>query len=204
MDLGNFRQSRRLGRLTPRQRAAARLLAVAALACPAPALAQAVNDSASADAMVAIMQPGTMTKLADMDFGKIAQPSVAGSISMSPNFPACTTTAGILRLGNVCQPARFAVQGRKNWLVRIRNMEQGTLVLSGPGGATMTVTMLSLGTTNMTPNPGGGSPPGSFGRQEIISDSGLTEFRIGGRLNIGASQAVGAYSGTMTIQVLFN
>lgn len=204
MGLGNFRQPRRIGRLTPRQRAGARLLAVAALACPAPALAQSVTDSATATSTVAVMQPGTMTKLADMDFGKIAQPSIAGSITMSPNFPTCTTTAGILRVDNVCQPARFAVQGRKNWLVRIRNMEAGTIVLTGPGGATMTVTMLSLGTTDMAPAPGGGSPPGSFGRQRITSDSGFAEFRIGGRLNIGANQAAGAYSGTMTIQVLYN
>lgn len=203
MALGIFRQSRPPGRLTPRQRTAARLLAVAALACPAPALAQAVTDSASADTIVAIMAPGTLTKLADMDFGQIAQPSVAGNLTMSPNFPTCTPSAGIIHMGD-CQPARFAIMGRKNWLVRIRNMEGGTIVLTGPGGATMTVSMLSLGTTDMTPAPGGGGPPGSFGRQRITSDSGAAEFRIGGRLNIAANQAQGAYSGTMTIQVLFN
>jgi len=200
MGLGNLRQ----WRLTLRRRAAAQLLAVAALACPVPALAQAVTDSASADAIVAIMQPGTITKLADMDFGQIAQPSVAGNLTMSPNFPTCTPSAGILHIGNVCQPARFAVLGRKNWLIRIRELSGGTIVLTGPGGATMTVTMLSLGTDDMTPAPGGGSPPGSFGRQRITSDSGGAEFRIGGRLNIGANQAAGAYVGTMTIQVLFN
>jgi spore coat protein U-like protein len=204
MGLGNLRQSRLPGRPTLRQRAAARLLAVAALASPAPALAQAVTDSAIADATAAIMAPGTVIKLADMDFGQIAQPSVAGNVTMSPNFPTCTPSAGILHLGSVCQPARFAVHGRKNWKVRIREMSGGAIVLTGPGGATMTVTMLSLGTTDMTPSPGGGNPPGSFGRQEIASDSGIAEFRIGGRLNIGANQAAGAYTGTMTIQVLFN
>ena len=103
MGLGNFRQPRLYGRLSSRRRAAMRLLAVAALACPAPALAQAVTDSASADAIVAIMQPGTMTRLADMDFGQIAQPSVAGSVTMSPNFPSCTPTAGIVRVA--CWPS---------------------------------------------------------------------------------------------------
>jgi hypothetical protein len=203
MGLEIFRQLRLHGRLTLRQRAAARLLAVAAFACPVPALAQAVSDTATAESMVAIMAPGTLTKLADMDFGQIAQPSVAGNLTMSPNFPSCTPSAGIVHLG-ACQPASFAVMGRKNWLVRIRNMEAGTIVLTGPGGATMTVSMLSLGTTDMTPNPGGGGPPGSFGRQQITSDSGAAEFRIGGRLNIAANQAQGAYVGTMTIQVLFN
>lgn len=203
MGLGNFRQPRLYGRLSSRRRAAVRLIAVAVLACPAPALAQAVSDSATVDAIAAIMAPGTVTKLADMDFGQIPQPSVAGSLTMSPNFPTCTPTAGIIHMG-ACQPARFAVQGRKSWLVRIRNMEGGTIVLTEPGGATMTVSMLSIGVTDMTPAPGGGSPPGSLGRYRITSDSGMAEFRIGGRLNIAANQAPGAYSGTMTIQVLFN
>src|SRR5687768_11656875 len=131
MGLENFRQLRLHGRLKLRQRAAARLLAVAAFACPVPALAQAVSDTATAESMVAIMAPGTLTKLADMDFGQIAQPSVAGNLTMSPNFPSCTPSAGIVHLG-ACQPASFAVMGRKNWLVRIRNMEAGTIVLTGP------------------------------------------------------------------------
>jgi hypothetical protein len=203
MSLGKFRQLRPSGRLTLRQRATCALLAFLALAVPAPVVAQVASDSGTADAIVAIMQPGTMTRLADMDFGQIAQPSVAGNVTMSPNFPACTPSAGIVHLG-VCQPARFAIMGRKNWLVRIREMNGGTIVLTGPGGATMTVSMLSLGTTDMTPAPGGGGPPGSFGRQQIISDSGAAEFRIGGRLNIAANQMQGSYTGTMTIQVLFN
>jgi hypothetical protein len=199
----NFRRLRLPGRLTLRQRAAWALLGVLALACPAPVMAQAVSDNATADSIVAIMQPGTLTRLADMDFGQIAQPSIAGNVTMSPNFPSCTPSAGIIHMG-ACQPARFAVQGRKNWLVRIRELSGGTIVLTGPGGATMTVTMLSLGTTDMSPAPGGGSPPGSFGRQRITSDSGAAEFRVGGRLNIAANQMQGAYTGTMTIQVLFN
>jgi hypothetical protein len=199
----NFRRLRLPRRLALRQRAAWALLGALALASPTPVLAQAVSDNATADSIVAIMQPGTLTKLADMDFGQIAQPSVAGNVTMSPNFPTCTPSAGIIHMG-ACQPARFAVLGRKNWLVRIRNMEGGTIVLTGPGGATMTVSMLSLGTTDMTPAPGGGGPPGSFGRQQITSDSGGAEFRIGGRLNIAANQMQGAYTGTMTIQVLFN
>jgi hypothetical protein len=202
MGLGYFLRLRPHGRLTPRRRAAGALFALATLVLsPVPALAQD-SDSATADAQVAILSPGTMTKLADMDFGQIAQPSIAGNVTMSPNFPACTPSAGILHLGG-CQPASFAILGRKNWLVRIREMNGGTILLTGPGGATMTVSMLSLGTTDMTPSPGGGGPPGSFGRQQITSDSGAAQFRIGGRLNIAANQAAGAYTGTMTIQVLF-
>jgi hypothetical protein len=203
MGLGKFRQLRLPGRLTLRGRAPWAPLVFLALAVPAPVMAQAVNDAETADAIAAIMQPGTMTKLADMDFGQIAQPSIAGNVTMSPNFPSCTPSAGIIHMG-ACQPARFAVLGRKNWLVRIREMNGGTIVLTGPGGATMTVSMLSLGTTDMAPAPGGGGPPGSFGRQRITSDSGAAEFRIGGRLNIAANQMQGTYTGTMTIQVLFN
>ena len=201
MGVGYFRQRRLRGRLTLRRRALCALGALVALAIPSHASAQSATETAPSQA--AILETGTMTKLTDMDFGRISQPTVASWVNMSPNFPTCTLGPGVVHQG-ACQPASFAIMGRKNWLVRIRNMEAGTIVLTGPGGATMTVSMLSLGTTDMTPAPGGPNPPGSFGRQRITSDSGLAEFRIGGRLNIGANQAQGAYSGTMTIQVLFN
>ena len=67
----------------------------------------------------------------------------------------------------------------------------------------MTLTNLTIGVSDMVPNPGGPNPPGTFGRYQITSDSGIAEFRIGGRLNIGANQAPGSYNGTFDIQVLF-
>jgi hypothetical protein len=69
----------------------------------------------------------------------------------------------------------------------------------------MTITNLTIGvSSDMVVAPGGPSPPGTFGRWRITSDSGIAEFRIGGRLNIGALQAPGEYTGEIEIQVNFN
>lgn len=203
MGLGYLRQLRPPGRLTLRQRAACALLALLALVAPVPALAQAESDSETAVSQAVILQPGAMAKTADLDFGTIAQPAVAGTVTMTAATGICSTSAGILHTG-VCQPAEFDVMGRKNWLVRIRNQSGNSIPLTGPGGATMTLTNLNIAVTDMVLNPGGPNPPGTFGRWQITSDSGFATFQIGGRLNVGANQAAGVYTGTFDIQVLFN
>lgn len=204
MGSGYFRRQRPQGRATPCQRAICALLALLALLAPAQAAAQMDTDSQIVPAAAAILDTGTMVALAEMDFGKIAQPSVAGTVTMSAGVaPTCNVTAGIVKTG-ACQPATFAIMGRKNWLVRIRQMNGGTITLDGPGAATMTVTNLTLGVSDMVAAPGGPSPPGTFGRYQITSDSGMAQFRIGGRLNVAAGQAAGIYTGTLTIQVNFN
>jgi hypothetical protein len=202
MELGNFRQSRPQGRLTLRQRAACVLLALLALAVSPAASAQEVSTTAQAQA--AILTRGAMARISNMDFGVIAQPAVAGTVTLVPTLTAtCSTSAGIIHTG-ACKAARFAIMFRKHDKNRVREMNGGTIVLTGPGGATMTVTNLTIGgLTDMT-QVGTGGPTGTFGRYNIDSDSGIASFNIGGRLNVGANQTPGSYSGTLTMNVLLN
>jgi hypothetical protein len=205
MILGYFRQPHPPGCLPLRQRAAGAWLALLAFGTPATAVAQAVTDSQIVTAQAAILDTGQMVALDAMDFGRIAQPSVAGTLTMTAGAtPSCFPSPGIVHLSG-CQPAHFGIMGRKNWLVRIRNMSPASIPLDGPGPATMTITNLTIGvSSDMVVAPGGPSPPGTFGRWRITSDSGIAEFRIGGRLNIGALQAPGEYTGEIEIQVNFN
>ena len=83
-------------------------------------------------------------------------------------------------------------------------MNGATVVLTGPGGATITVDNLTLRIGDMVSAPGGGGGPGTFGRYRITSDTGIADFWIGGRLNIAANQAAGVYNGELEIQVIFN
>jgi hypothetical protein len=204
MGLGYLRQSRPRGRLTLRQRAVCALLAALALILfPAQAFAQ--SDTDTAPSVAVILDTGTMAKSQDMDFGDIAQPSAAGTVVLTPTPTAtCGITGGVVMRTGPCTAAEFAILGRKNWLVRIREQNGGTIVLTGPGGATMTVTNMTIDVTDMVNAPGGGNPPGTFGRYRIVSDAGFATFRIGGRLNVNANQAFGDYTGTLSIQVLFN
>ena len=205
MEPGFLRRRRPRGRRTDGLRAAGTGLALLAGALlPAPTIAQPVTETAQA--RVAVMAPGTMARLQDMDFGVMAQPAAAATVVLSPlATPTCGASAGLVRNGP-CRSADFAVMGRKNWIVRLREMNNGTVTLTGPGGATMTVTNLTLRVVNLSPVTGnaGGNAPGTLGRYRITDNSGLGRFSIGGTLHIGANQAPGVYTGTLVMQVQFN
>ena len=189
-----------------RDRAACALFALLAVALfPATAFAQFVgSDTETVEARIGILEPGTMVKLQDMDFGQIAQPLAAGTVTLTPTpSPTCGTSAGIVRTGT-CHAAIFAVMGRKNLLVRIREVNGGVISLTGSAGGTMTVTNLTISVTDLQSAPGGGNPAGTFGRYRITNDSGVGTFRIGGRLNVGANQTPGVYNGVLNMQVVFN
>ncbi len=70
----------------------------------------------------------------------------------------------------------------------------------------MTVDTFTIRVVDMSPVTGGGNgnPPGTMGRYRILNDSGIGRFRIGGTLHVNANQAPGVYTGTLTMQVIFN
>jgi len=205
MGLGYFRWLRVDWRALPRDRAALTLLALFALVLfPARSQAQGMTDTETADARAVLLTPGSMAKVTDIDFGEIITPPVAGTVTVTASAtPICSASAGLVRTGN-CQSAEFRVRERKNGFVRIRNNSAMPIVLNGPGGATMTMTNVTHSVLDMTPAAAGGGPPQQLGRYRITADSGFASFWIGGRLNVGANQAPGTYTGTFEIQVLFN
>jgi len=224
MGLGYLRKLRSNGRLKPRRHAVRALLALPMvlpiLAVPSEASAQETTASGTTEAQASILTPGTIVNTADMSFGKIMRPSAAGTVILSSTGtgPVCLPTGGLI-LGGGCQPAEFAIMGRKKWLVRIQSVGGNTILLTGPGGATMTVTALTrstidlgicTGNGNGNCNNGngngnsGGNSAGNFGKFQINSDSGMAGFRIGGTLNVAANQPAGVYNGTLNIEVIFN
>jgi Domain of unknown function (DUF4402) len=44
-----------------------------------------------------------------------------------------------------------------------------------------------------------GAGPQPFGPNHTLDITGVIDFRIGGRLNVGANQASGLYTGTFTL-----
>jgi len=192
-------------RLSARGKALACACAVLAI-WPASSQAATANEKATATAQVAVLTPGSMVKIQDMNFGSLAQYSGTATIVMTASVsPTCTVTGNIIRSGP-CQAAGFSVSGRKNWLVRIRELNSGVVTLNGPSGATMTMTNFTIGmnASDVTSVPGGGQSTGLFGRWRIDNNTGITNFYIGGKLNVGAAQAVGVYHGTLVIQVQYN
>ena len=204
MGLGYFRQPRPQGRLTLRRRMACALLALAALVVPGQAFAQAVGqyDSDQANAQVALLDPGSVANTRDMNFGRIAQSNTPGTITLSPAYTAvCTITGGLVRTGQ-CTSAEFSIRGRRNNKVRIREVNGGVITLNRPGGGTMTVSNLTIGISGMTSVNGANG--WNFGNWRIDTNSGITEFWVGGRLNVGAAQPAGVYTGVLLIEIQFN
>ena len=204
MGLGYLRQVRLNGRLTLRQRAACALLAsLAAILIPAQALAQVgTSDSDQANAQVAVLEPGSIANTRAMTFGQIAQSNTPGTVTLTPAYNAvCTVTGGLIRSGP-CASAEFSIRGRRNNRVRIREVNGGVVTLNRPGGGTMTVTNLTIGVSGMTAVNGGNG--WNFGNWRIDTNNGMTEFWVGGRLNVGSAQPAGVYTGVLLLEIQFN
>lgn len=194
----NFRQLRRLAR---RLRGALPLAAAMAALAAAPAQAQ-FQDSETADAQAIVLAPGSITKVTDMDFGQIVSSNTGGTVTMTASAtPTCTATGNMVHSGR-CQAARFSIRGRRQQRVRIRSTGGGPIILTGPGGATMTLNSVSILAVGMTAVGGGGG--WNLGNYRIDTASGMTDFYLGGRLNVAAMQTPGVYNGTINIQIQFN
>lgn len=176
---------------------------LAGIALPSAASAQSVpSDTATARAQAVFLTPGSVAKTRDMNFGTIAPAITPGTVVLTPEqIATCTASAPLVRTGT-CTSARFAIRGRRNLRVRIRENNGGTVTLNGPGGATMFLTNLTFDSTGMTAVNGGNG--WDFGNWRIDAANGITAFWVGGTLNVGAAQAPGVYNGTLVIQIQFN
>ncbi len=162
----------------------------------APARAQATE---TLDVRATLLGELTLVKSEDLDFGGIAG-TVVGSIAMTATAsPVCTASAGLVHSGD-CQPATFVGKGQNGRIVRIKKPTADRIILTGPG-ADMTITGLVLDGSPeliaMQQTPG-------FSRFRINSATGFFTFRLGGRLNVGANQMGGLYTGTFNIDINYD
>jgi hypothetical protein len=168
--------------------------AIAAL-CLAPSAAHA-QSATTADARANLMEPLSLTKLSDMDFGDLIV-TTAGTVILSADpVTTCVATGGVIHTQE-CQPATFSGFGAPNQRMRIRRPIGREITLTGPG-ADMTVTDLTidggatLNRVNSNPN---------WERFRINTFDGSFIFRVGGTLNVNANQVAGLYSGTFDIRI---
>ncbi len=182
----------------PRPALTRRSVCLAALAslCALWAGPASAQDSHQGEATAALIEPLTLTKLADLDFGYIV-PATGGTIILSPTVaPSCATTGTLIQTGP-CQPAAFAGLGAQGQQVRVRRPAGRTITLTGPGD-TMEVTDITInGNPGLTPVR---STP-SWERYLIASADGSFTFRVGGTLTVNPDQAPGVYTGSFDIRI---
>ena len=163
--------------------------AQAALLCAATAFAALPAQAAPADAQVALVTPLAFIQVENLEFGSIISGTTAGTVTLSPTNVR-TATGGVVLKGTGFQTARFAGMGVVTQRVRIR-IAPNTITLTGPGPS-MTVDSFTIGpgTTLLR--------TGSSSNYRILPSNGIFWFTVGGRLNVGANQPPGSYSGTFT------
>lgn len=157
-------------------------------------------ETAPVSASTILVEDLSVTKSEDMDFGNIIVATGAGTIVLAPTpTPTCTVTGGIIHSG-ACQPAEFVGAGRVNRVVRIRIPPSGRMTVTNATGATMRIDNMDV---NGTPDSIVVRENVRQFRLRITNPTGLYFFRVGGRLNVGATQAPGTYTGTFNIDVQY-
>lgn len=162
------------------------------LLVPAPAAAQTATGTAQA----VIVEPLGLVKVQDLKFGRIAATTSGGTIVVNADTGACTASGSVRSAGG-CGSAQFAGRGVRRLTVRIQ--VPAAVNLTGPAGATMVADTITLGASPDLVFLGGAI--GGTRRYQVSTSSGIFTFRMGGRLNVGAGQRPGQYSGTFPVTV---
>ncbi len=168
------------------------LTALAALAAPLalPGAAQAApggSITVSGTASATIITPISIVATAPLSFGVMAQPTAAGTVTVST---AGTVTTGGGMVGNTAiaqgtagpQAGKFRVSGEPGRQFIVTLPPAATVSRSG---STMTITLFTVGALT-------GSPVGTL------------DIAVGGTLAVGAAQPVGTYTGTYQITATYN
>lgn len=158
---------------------------------PTPAIAAPGDTQAGTGTSSAqVVDPGALTRLADLRFGAMISPTAAATMTVATDNSVTATGEVALTMNTFASPggrgpARFRVQGTRN----------RTFVPFHPNKVT-----ISNGTSTMLVDKLEDNINGN-GR---LDRNGQFEYRIGGRLNVGANQERGRYRGEFEISVFFN
>jgi len=158
------------------------LALVTALATsPAQAATRAAN------ATVTTVRPLSLTKTADLEFGSIIPSATAGTVTIDATTNARTRTGGtVLATGATPGAASFTAAGLVGALALISLPASITLTR---GGGTETMTVNNITTNGAT--------------TRLIPLTATIDVTVGGRLNVGANQVAGSYSGTFNLTVIY-
>lgn len=133
-----------------------------------------------------ILNPLSVVNTSDLDFGTVIPGATTGTATIVPATSARTMTGGTVAAGGSPQAATFVATGVLNRLYLITLPSAATTLTNGSGG-----TMLVDNFTH------------DAGILPKFGAGGVATVHVGGRLNVGANQADGLYSGTFTITIIY-
>jgi hypothetical protein len=144
--------------------------------------------AASEDAVVVVEVVSTISLInqSGMVFGDIAASNSPGTVVLSPTGSRLVTGGTFINSTVASGPAAFDVSGLPNAVYAITL--PSTVTLTGASGNSMVV-------DNFT------SLPANTG---LTDPGGEQDLFVGATLNVDSNQAVGSYSGQMTVTVVYN
>lgn len=142
------------------------------------------SQSSSGTASVTVAQATRITAVDGLRFGAILRPATAGVVEIAPDG-AITANIDVSTYPANRGPSRFLVNGENNrrfivFLPNRINISNGT--------STMSVDRFRMNAINGSTR---------------FDSNGRFNLYVGGRLNVGANQAVGQYSGTFDVTVVY-
>jgi hypothetical protein len=167
---------------------------LALMAVAAPAQAQSVNDTATANASTTIKRATSLQTATDMNFGTITQTSdQSGAITLSPSSAAeCDGGPGIVHQGE-CSAASFTGKASQSAVFKVQGPAEGSVTLVGPDSE------MNLG--SFTYGAGEGLSQTGIDLFAVDSDTGDFTFFVGASLIVDADQPAGVYTGTFEVSI---
>lgn len=149
------------------------------------AFAQATANT-SASGSVTIIRPITITKTADLQFGRVVLPSTgSATVTIANTADTISTGTAVALTGITTSRGKFTIGGEGAQAI---NITVGTLTMTGPSAATLAVTL--------SPDQVSGAVLSS-----TLGSAGSLTLNVGGSFSLPSTQVTGAYTGTFTVNV---
>jgi Domain of unknown function (DUF4402) len=161
------------------------VIGCAALCASAAAQAAAQSGTVS----VITLTRTSIVNSAPLDFGTIIPAAAAGTVSINAQTGARTATV-VTPTGGTFSRAEFVAAGTPLRIVTLTLNPSPTITITS-GANSMTINQLRVSVD--------GGPPQPFGPNQLLGVFGVISFDVGGRLNVGANQAPGLYTGSFTL-----
>jgi hypothetical protein len=164
------------------------------VAAAAGMIAPSHAATATATATATVVTPITIAKTTDLAFGKFASGATAGTVVVD-------TAGGVNRTGGVSAglgpvtAAAFTVSGDKSAAYSIDTSATTANLTSGSD--TMALALITDVST------GAGATTGTVASGLLDASTGTQTVRVGGTLTVGSNQPAGAYTGTVSVAVLY-
>jgi hypothetical protein len=157
-----------------------------ALSLSAAGVAAPVSASPKAKGQVTLVKPLTLQRLNDMDFATLGV-TTGGTAMIDPISGALSVTGGLVPLGGIPSPARYAGAATKNTVVNIRVPKQPILITRVGGTETLSVSNFTLDGQD----------------KRTLAQSGSFTFAVGAQITVPAGTLDGVYTGEIDVTIQY-